>query len=120
MGSLPQEQDLRAAHRLAIAYQDGEELQTRLQRAVQAFKVDQLAVWKALRSQGIFYGSGPAPKVAFLYTGQGSQYANMLAELRECEPVVAATFAEADRVMEPLSDTGISSTVHDQASSPTI
>jgi acyl transferase domain-containing protein/NAD(P)-dependent dehydrogenase (short-subunit alcohol dehydrogenase family)/acyl carrier protein len=102
MGSLPQEQDLRAAHRLAIAYQDGEELQTRLQRAVQAFKADQLAVWKALRSQGIFYGSGPAPKVAFLYTGQGSQYANMLAELRECEPVVAATFAEADRVMEPL------------------
>ena len=39
-------------------------------------------MWKALRAQGIFRGHGPAPKVAFLYTGQGSQYANMLQALR--------------------------------------
>ena len=58
--------------------------------------------WKALRAQGIFRGHGPAPKVAFLYTGQGSQYANMLRGLRAAEPIVAATFAEADRVMAPL------------------
>ena len=40
--------------------------------------------------------------MAFLYTGQGSQYANMLGTLRANEPVVAATFAEADEVMTPL------------------
>ncbi len=44
----------------------------------------------------------PAPKVAFLYTGQGSQYVNMLQLLRATEPIVAETFAEADRVMTPL------------------
>ena len=54
------------------------------------------------RAAGIFRGSGPAGKVAFLYTGQGSQYANMLATLRAGEPSVAATFAEADEVMTPL------------------
>jgi len=47
-------------------------------------------------------GRGPAPKVAFLYTGQGSQYVNMLAGLRRTEPIVAQTFAEADAVMTPL------------------
>ena len=55
-----------------------------------------------LKSQGVFLGRGPAPKVAFLYTGQGSQYVNMLKPLRESEPIVAATFAEADRIMLPL------------------
>src|SRR5208282_500097 len=60
------------------------------------------AMWKALRGQGIFRGHGPSPKVAFLYTGQGSQYVNMLELLRETEPIVAETFAEADRIMTPL------------------
>ncbi len=55
-----------------------------------------------LRSQGVFVGRGAAPKVAFLYTGQGSQYVNMLKHLREAEPIVAETFAEADRIMTPL------------------
>jgi malonyl CoA-acyl carrier protein transacylase/NADP-dependent 3-hydroxy acid dehydrogenase YdfG len=55
-----------------------------------------------LRSRGVFIGHGPAPKTAFLYTGQGSQYVNMLRELRDTEPIVADTFAEADEVMTPL------------------
>ena len=55
-----------------------------------------------LRARGIFLGHGPAPKVAFLFTGQGSQYVNMLSELRATEPIVAQTFAEADQVMTPL------------------
>ena len=59
-------------------------------------------MWKLLRSQGVFLGRGPAPKVAFLFTGQGSQYVNMLAELRSHEPIVARRLAEADRIMTPL------------------
>ncbi len=59
-------------------------------------------MWKALRAQGIFRGHGPAPKVAFLYTGQGSQYVNMLNPIRAAEPIVAEVFAEADRVMTPV------------------
>ena len=40
--------------------------------------------------------------MAFLYTGQGSQYVNMLEPLCAAEPIVAETFAEADRIMTPL------------------
>ena len=36
-------------------------------------------MWKMLRAQGVFVGRGAPGKVAFLYTGQGSQYVNMLA-----------------------------------------
>ena len=87
---------------LAIDYADAAELADKAGKALKALAANQPAVWKALRAQGIFRGHGPAPKVAFLYTGQGSQYVNMLKPLRAAEPIVAETFAEADRVMTPL------------------
>jgi acyl transferase domain-containing protein/NAD(P)-dependent dehydrogenase (short-subunit alcohol dehydrogenase family) len=98
----PNEADLRAPERLAIDYADAAELADKSTKALKALKANQPAIWKALRAQGIFRGTGPAPKVAFLYTGQGSQYVNMLLPLRAAEPIVAETFAEADRVMTPL------------------
>ncbi len=55
-----------------------------------------------MRARGIFRGAGAPGKVAFLYTGQGSQYANMLRDLRSREPIVADTFDEADAIMAPL------------------
>ena len=66
-------------------------------------------MWTMLRAQGVFVGRGPAPKVAFLYTGQGSQYVNMLQDLRGHDPVVAETFDEADRIMTPLLGRSLSS-----------
>ena len=98
----PAESDLRAPERLAIDYANAAELADKSGNALKALAANQPAVWKALRAQGIFRGHGPAPKVAFMYTGQGSQYANMLQVLRDTEPIVAETFAEADRVMTPL------------------
>ena len=98
----PAESDLRATDRLAIDYADAADLASKSAMALKAFEVNQSAFWKALRGQGIFRGSGPAPKVAFLYTGQGSQYANMLRTLCEADPIVGETFREADRVMTPL------------------
>ena len=78
------------------------ELTAKAGNALKALAANQPAVWKALRAQGIFRGHGSAPKVAFLYPGQGSQYVNMLKPLRAVEPIVAETFAEADRIMMPL------------------
>ena len=98
----PAESDLRAPERLAIDYVNATELADKTGNALKALAANQPAMWKALRAQGIFRGHGPAPKVTFLYTGQGSQYANMLRLLRATEPIVAETFAEADRVMTPL------------------
>jgi acyl transferase domain-containing protein/acyl carrier protein len=98
----PSEADLRAPERIAIDYADAAELADKSAKALKALAANQPMQWKALRAQGVFRGHGPAPKVAFLYTGQGSQYANMLSALRAAEPIVAETFAEADRVMTPL------------------
>ena len=98
----PAEADLRAPERLAIDYVDAADLATKSANALKALAANQPAIWKALRAQGIFRGRGPAPKVAFLYTGQGSQYVNMLRPIRAAEPIVAKVFAEADRIMTPI------------------
>jgi acyl transferase domain-containing protein/acyl carrier protein/NAD(P)-dependent dehydrogenase (short-subunit alcohol dehydrogenase family) len=98
----PAEDDLRAPERLAIDYADAADLADKSAKALKAFTVKQAPVWKALRAQGIFRGHGPAPKVAFLYTGQGSQYVNMLRPLYSTEAIVTKTFEEANRVMTPL------------------
>jgi acyl transferase domain-containing protein len=88
--------------RAAIDYDGAAELAAKAALAAQALTSGTAATRRMLRARGIFLGHGPAPKVAFLFTGQGSQYVNMLSELRATEPIVAQTFAEADRVMTPL------------------
>ena len=94
--------DLRAPERIVIDYGDAAELADKAGKAIKALAANQTPIWKALRAQGVFRGQGPAPKVAFLYTGQGSQYVNMMKALRDREPVVAQAFADADKVMTPL------------------
>jgi malonyl CoA-acyl carrier protein transacylase len=99
---LPAESALRAAVRLAIDYGDATELADSAGKALEALESGEEGRWRALRNRGVYLGRGAPGKVAFLFTGQGSQYVNMLRELRDADPVVAATFAEADAVMEPL------------------
>ncbi len=98
----PADSELLAPERIAIDYVDAADLATKSGIALKALEAKQVAFWKAIRAQGIFRGHGPAPKVAFLYTGQGSQYANMLQPLCAAEPIVGETFHEADRIMTPL------------------
>ena len=106
--TVPAEADLRAPERLAIDYADAAELAEKAGRALKALEANHDGTWKALRAKGIFRGRGPAGKVAFLYTGQGSQYVNMLRPLRDTEPLVAETFAEADRALAPLLEKPLS------------
>src|SRR5215207_7594867 len=98
----PAPTDLAAPVRVAIHYGDATELADKAARAAQAIETTNPAMWRALRARGVFLGRGRPGKVAFLYTGQGSQYVNMLKTLRVEEPVVADTFAQADAVMTPL------------------
>jgi len=98
----PAETELRAAERIAVDFGDARELAEKAGQALKALAANQPVMWKALRAQGVFRGSGSPAKVAFLYPGQGSQYLNMLAALRKSEPIVAETFAEADRIMAPI------------------
>jgi acyl transferase domain-containing protein len=92
---------LAAPVRLAIDYGDTAELAAKAGLATTALRSGRPAMWRALTARGVFLGRGPAAKTAFLYPGQGSQYVNMLADLRANEPVVADTFAEVDRIMTP-------------------
>ena len=98
----PSSDVLRAPERIAIDYADGPDLVAKAELASRALDAGNPAAWPALRARGIHRGSGSPGKVAFLYTGQGSQYANMIAELHRREPVVAELFEEADAIMAPL------------------
>ena len=93
---------LRSPERIAIDYADGPELAAKAELALRVMQSGKDSAWPALRGRGIYRGSGAPAKVAFLYTGQGSQYANMLATLRAREPVVADLFDDADAIMSPL------------------
>jgi acyl transferase domain-containing protein/acyl carrier protein/NAD(P)-dependent dehydrogenase (short-subunit alcohol dehydrogenase family) len=98
----PLQENLRSKIRLAIDYADKDELLEKIDKIVKAIQSDKPIAWRALRAKGAFLGRGEPVKLAFLYTGQGSQYANMLKDLMEKERIVADTFAEADEVMKPL------------------
>jgi acyl transferase domain-containing protein/acyl carrier protein len=100
--SRPQPADLSAPERLAIDYESAADLADKAAKALAAFENGAAVAWRPLRAQGIFRASGAPARTAFLYTGQGSQYVNMLRALRESEPAVKATFDEADHVMAPL------------------
>jgi acyl transferase domain-containing protein/NAD(P)-dependent dehydrogenase (short-subunit alcohol dehydrogenase family) len=99
---LPEADQLSLPERLAIDYGDNDEFIKRAEKALKAFDSDNPSMWQAMTAQGVYRGSGSPGKVAFLFPGQGSQYVNMLRELRAIEPVVDAVFVEADRVMTPL------------------
>ena len=57
--SAPAEADLRAPERLAIDYADAADLADKAAKALKALQANQPAIWKALRPQGIFRGTGP-------------------------------------------------------------
>ena len=97
--------------RLVIDYEDLKEFITRAEKAAKALESDAPAGWQALGVQGIYRGNGKPGKVAFLFPGQGSQYVNMLRDLRTIEPLVAETFREADAVMTPILGRPLSSYV---------
>lgn len=103
----PSAQDLAAPERVAIDFDGVDALIERVGRARQALSADMLAArpasdWARLEGRGVYRGRGAPGKVAFLFSGQGAQYVNMLRELRDVDPLVAQTFAEADVVMTPV------------------
>ncbi len=100
---LPNPSDLRQPERIVIDFGNHDELFDKLGKARKAAGFDNAAAWKALQAQGIFRASGDKPGlIGFLFPGQGSQYTNMGRLLAGVEPVVAATFKEADQVMTPI------------------
>ena len=116
--SAPAEDDLRASERVALDYDNAVDLEAKAGLALKGLAHENPATWSALRGRGVYRGRGPAPEVAFVYTGQGSQYLNMLAGLRASEPVVANAFDEADAVTARLLGTPLSEYIFVEQADP--
>ncbi len=116
----PSGEELACQERIAIDYNSPQELSARLEKALNAFESGNPGIWKALQAYGVHRGSGKPGKVAFLFPGQGSQYVNMLLDLRDTEPVVKDTFDEADRVMSPILGRPLTSFIYAQGGEETI
>ena len=98
----PAEADLKSPKRLAIDFADADDLVKKGERVAKALAAKNEGMWRAQRAKGVFFGEGEPQKVAFLYTGQGSQYVNMIEDLKDADPLVTDLFRRADEAMKPL------------------
>ena len=93
--------DADGALRLAIAVSQDDDLDAILGRVERAL-AGRMS-WRVLSNQGVVLAREDRDgELAMLFPGQGTQYLGMLSELRERFSVVAETFDEADRIMEPV------------------
>lgn len=81
------------AHRLAIVDSDGQGMASMLKAYVQGEAAQGLIDGQAGRSQ---------PKVAYLFTGQGSQYLGMGRQLYEYQPAFRAAMDRCDELLKPI------------------
>ncbi|MUG91819.1 SDR family NAD(P)-dependent oxidoreductase [Scytonema sp. UIC 10036] len=84
-------------YRLALMTSDKAELATKLSNLTACKEVT-----------GLFSGQIPnstsLPKIAFLFTGQGSQYVNMGLELYQTQPTFRKTLEQCNEILRPLLD----------------
>ena len=93
-------------HRLAIVASSTEELRQKLK----TFKTQE-------DIRGVVSGqlsSKKRPKIAFLFTGQGSQYVNMARELYETQPIFRKTLEQCDRISSLYSDKSLLNILYPQ------
>ncbi|MBM4394007.1 MAG: acyltransferase domain-containing protein, partial [Deltaproteobacteria bacterium] len=94
--------------RVAAAAADEAERSSQIEKVVSAVKKGK--GYDLVRQRGIALEDVPCDgQLAFLFTGQGSQYIGMGLDLAEQFPIVADTFREADEVMTPILGRSLSS-----------
>jgi len=80
--------------RIAILAVDKQELINKLVKI--SAEEDTPGIWS-----GKLYSNSKPPKIAYLFTGQGSQYVNMGRQLYETQPVFRQTIEQCDRILQP-------------------
>ncbi|WP_193200202.1 type I polyketide synthase [Nostoc sp. MG11] len=94
-------------HRLAVIASDKQEL------------ADKLAKINVLKeTNGVFLGklssNSKSPKIAFLFTGQGSQYFNMGTQLYQTQPVFRKTLDLCDQILQSYLEKSILNVIYPQ------
>ena len=62
--------------------------------------------------KGVYYYSGISGKIAYMFPGQGSQYVNMIKQLKDRFEVVSKTIEEADSAMAHILDKPLSEYIY--------
>jgi acyl transferase domain-containing protein/NAD(P)-dependent dehydrogenase (short-subunit alcohol dehydrogenase family)/acyl carrier protein/3-hydroxymyristoyl/3-hydroxydecanoyl-(acyl carrier protein) dehydratase len=93
--------------RLVVTGENGPEIAGKLKKALKAAESENPEeAFLMLARQGVFFNPNAKKKqkgkIGFLFPGQGSQYINMLRDLRERFKIVRDTFDEADEIMKDL------------------
>lgn len=103
---------LHLQHRLSVVGASVEEIETRLA----GFNRDEEAVGVV----SSFISNPEPPKIAFLFTGQGSQYVEMGRQLYETQPTFRKTLEQCDRILEPYLEKSLLEVIYPQpgANSP--
>ena len=100
------------SRRLAIAASDLEELQQHLSDYLQPIQTTRTLPWTEGTAE-----SGQCP-VAFLFTGQGSQYINMGHDLYQTQPIFRRTIDQCDRLLRPYLKTPLLDVLYPTSDSP--
>jgi len=80
-------------HRLAIVADNT----TQLREQLNAFRSEKSPIEKGFR--GVLKSNHKPPKIAFLFTGQGSQYVGLGRELYETQPIFRQTLERCDNIL---------------------
>ena len=107
--------DRPAAHRLAFTVRSRADLQAKLE-LVRACGANPQAL-ADLRARGIYFGVGPpvdSSQVALLFPGQGSQYPDMLANLRQRFTAARNLEVRANRLWQALAQGSVSVLIDSQ------
>ncbi len=98
------------AHRLAVIADNSTQLREKLNAFLAGEEVDDVI---SGRMQGT-----RAPEIAFLFTGQGSQYLNMGRHLYETQPTFRKTLDKCDELLRPHLNQSLISILYSQPDSP--
>ncbi len=94
-------------HRLAIIISDKQELADKLAKITAEKEANN--VFSAKHSS-----NSKSPKIAFLFTGQGSQYINMGRQLYETKPVFRQSLDQCEQILQPYLEKSILDVIYPQ------